>query len=154
MNGAIPPLPQYAFLVWCSVKAQRQLPSPFYSPQSLEFVCVCVCVCVCGVPLEAASFVEMDLAERYVPHVFSLSVCKVLKDGHLSQTQRLPPTYAVSRHQKASQTNHVWGQGVQEIFPPPLHPQCDLASFPIPVQQFAVSRIFFFFSVCCQDFED
>jgi len=47
MNGAIPPLPQYAFLVWCSVKAQRQLPSPFYSPQSLEFVCVCVCVCVC-----------------------------------------------------------------------------------------------------------
>jgi hypothetical protein len=25
MSGAIPPLPQYAFLAWCSVKAQGQL---------------------------------------------------------------------------------------------------------------------------------
>jgi hypothetical protein len=25
MSGAIPPLPQYAFMVWCSVKAQGQL---------------------------------------------------------------------------------------------------------------------------------
>jgi len=25
MRGAIPPLPQYAFIVWCSVKAQGQL---------------------------------------------------------------------------------------------------------------------------------
>jgi hypothetical protein len=25
MNGAIPPLPQYAFMAWCSVKAWRQL---------------------------------------------------------------------------------------------------------------------------------
>jgi hypothetical protein len=25
MNGAIPPLPQYAFMAWCSVKAQGQL---------------------------------------------------------------------------------------------------------------------------------
>jgi len=25
MRGAIPPLPQYAFMVWCSVKAQGQL---------------------------------------------------------------------------------------------------------------------------------
>jgi len=31
MSGAIPPLPQYAFMAWCSVKAQQQLylyPSP------------------------------------------------------------------------------------------------------------------------------
>jgi hypothetical protein len=25
MRGAIPPLPQYAFMAWCSVKAQGQL---------------------------------------------------------------------------------------------------------------------------------
>jgi len=25
MSGAIPPLPQYAFVTWCSVKAQGQL---------------------------------------------------------------------------------------------------------------------------------
>jgi hypothetical protein len=25
MNGAIPPLPQYAFMAWCSVEAQGQL---------------------------------------------------------------------------------------------------------------------------------
>jgi hypothetical protein len=25
MSGAIPPLPQYAFIAWCSVKAQGQL---------------------------------------------------------------------------------------------------------------------------------
>jgi hypothetical protein len=25
MSGAIPPLPQYAFMAWCSVKAQGQL---------------------------------------------------------------------------------------------------------------------------------
>jgi hypothetical protein len=25
MSGAIPPLPQYAFMVWCLVKAQGQL---------------------------------------------------------------------------------------------------------------------------------
>jgi hypothetical protein len=25
MNGAIPPLPQYAFMAWCLVKAQEQL---------------------------------------------------------------------------------------------------------------------------------
>jgi hypothetical protein len=25
MSGAIPPLPQYAFMAWCSAKAQRQL---------------------------------------------------------------------------------------------------------------------------------
>jgi hypothetical protein len=25
MNGSIPPLPQYAFMAWCSVKAQEQL---------------------------------------------------------------------------------------------------------------------------------
>jgi hypothetical protein len=25
MCGTIPPLPQYAFMAWCSVKAQRQL---------------------------------------------------------------------------------------------------------------------------------
>jgi hypothetical protein len=25
MSGAIPPLPQYVFTVWCSVKAQGQL---------------------------------------------------------------------------------------------------------------------------------
>jgi hypothetical protein len=25
MSGAIPPLPQYTFMVWCSVKAQGQL---------------------------------------------------------------------------------------------------------------------------------
>jgi hypothetical protein len=25
MSGAIPPLPQHAFMVWCSVKAQGQL---------------------------------------------------------------------------------------------------------------------------------
>jgi hypothetical protein len=34
MNGAIPPLPQFAFMAWCSVKAQRKiylLPLPFNS---------------------------------------------------------------------------------------------------------------------------
>jgi hypothetical protein len=25
MNGAVPPLPHYAFMAWCSVKAQGQL---------------------------------------------------------------------------------------------------------------------------------
>jgi hypothetical protein len=25
MSGAIPPFPQYAFMAWCSVKAQEQL---------------------------------------------------------------------------------------------------------------------------------
>jgi hypothetical protein len=25
MSGAIPPLPQYAFMAWCSAKAQGQL---------------------------------------------------------------------------------------------------------------------------------
>jgi hypothetical protein len=25
MSGAVPPLPQYAFMAWCSVKAQGQL---------------------------------------------------------------------------------------------------------------------------------
>jgi hypothetical protein len=25
MSGAVPPLPQYAFMSWCSVKAQGQL---------------------------------------------------------------------------------------------------------------------------------
>jgi len=25
MSGAVPPLPQYAFMTWCSVKAQGQL---------------------------------------------------------------------------------------------------------------------------------
>jgi hypothetical protein len=25
MSGAIPPFPQYAFMAWCSVKAQGQL---------------------------------------------------------------------------------------------------------------------------------
>jgi len=25
MSGAIPPLPQYAYMEWCSAKAQRQL---------------------------------------------------------------------------------------------------------------------------------
>jgi hypothetical protein len=25
MSGAIPPLPQYAFMAWCSAKAQEQL---------------------------------------------------------------------------------------------------------------------------------
>jgi hypothetical protein len=25
MSGAVPPFPQYAFMAWCSVKAQRQL---------------------------------------------------------------------------------------------------------------------------------
>jgi hypothetical protein len=37
MSGAIPPLPQYAFLVWCSVKAERQLYLyllPFLYPDS------------------------------------------------------------------------------------------------------------------------
>jgi hypothetical protein len=30
MSGAIPPLPQYAFMAWCSVKAQGQLYLTFY----------------------------------------------------------------------------------------------------------------------------
>jgi hypothetical protein len=37
MSGAISPLPQYAFMAWCSVKAQRQL---------YLYMRVCVCVCV------------------------------------------------------------------------------------------------------------
>jgi len=28
MGGVIPPPPQYAFMAWCSVKAQGQLPLP------------------------------------------------------------------------------------------------------------------------------
>jgi hypothetical protein len=33
MNGAIPPLPHYAFMAWCSVKAQEQL----YIELSLDY---------------------------------------------------------------------------------------------------------------------
>jgi hypothetical protein len=32
MNGAIPPLPQYSFMAWCSVKAQGQLLCSFHLP--------------------------------------------------------------------------------------------------------------------------
>jgi hypothetical protein len=35
MSGAIPPLPQYAFMAWCSVKAQGQLYLYFYSTASV-----------------------------------------------------------------------------------------------------------------------
>jgi hypothetical protein len=31
MSGAIPPLSQYAFMVWCSVQAQGQLYLYFYT---------------------------------------------------------------------------------------------------------------------------
>jgi hypothetical protein len=35
MSGAIPPLPQYALMVWCSVKSQGQLYRlPFYQPRN------------------------------------------------------------------------------------------------------------------------
>jgi len=40
MSGAMPTLPQYAFMARCSVKAQGQL-------YLYLTVCVCVCVCVC-----------------------------------------------------------------------------------------------------------
>jgi len=33
MRGAIPPLPQYAFMTWCSVEAQGQL---YFLPLSLR----------------------------------------------------------------------------------------------------------------------
>jgi hypothetical protein len=33
MSGAIHPLPQYAFIAWCSVKAQGQLYLYFYMGQ-------------------------------------------------------------------------------------------------------------------------
>jgi hypothetical protein len=32
MSGAIPPLPQYAFMVWCSVKHRATLPLPLPLP--------------------------------------------------------------------------------------------------------------------------
>jgi hypothetical protein len=35
MNGAIPPLPQYVFMAWCSVEAQGQLYLYLYQCQSL-----------------------------------------------------------------------------------------------------------------------
>jgi hypothetical protein len=28
MRGAVPPIPQYAFMAWCSVQAQTSLPLP------------------------------------------------------------------------------------------------------------------------------
>jgi hypothetical protein len=62
MSGAIPSLPQYAFMTR-SVKAQRQLYLYIYLTEELDSlrslkritvgedsfwsVCVCVCVCVC-----------------------------------------------------------------------------------------------------------
>jgi hypothetical protein len=45
MSGAIHPLPQYAFMAWCSVKAQEQLSFsmayfPFYTIQEYFIVCL------------------------------------------------------------------------------------------------------------------
>jgi len=37
MSGAIPPLPQYAFMMWCSVKAQGQL---YLLPLPLRNICI------------------------------------------------------------------------------------------------------------------
>jgi hypothetical protein len=40
MSGAIPPLPQYALMAWCSVKAQGQLyllPLPVYAVEQPSF---------------------------------------------------------------------------------------------------------------------
>jgi hypothetical protein len=38
MSGAIPPLPQYAFMAWCSVEAQGQLYLLLYCPQVFKIV--------------------------------------------------------------------------------------------------------------------
>jgi hypothetical protein len=37
MSGTIPPFPQYAFMAWCSVKAQGQLYLTFYQPGGLFY---------------------------------------------------------------------------------------------------------------------
>jgi hypothetical protein len=37
MSGAIPPLPQYAFMAWCLVKAQRQLYLLPLEPQNAQY---------------------------------------------------------------------------------------------------------------------
>jgi hypothetical protein len=38
MSGAVPPLPQYAFMAWCSVKAQEQLYLSPLSSQITDFI--------------------------------------------------------------------------------------------------------------------
>jgi len=43
MSGAILSLPQYTFMVWCSVEAQGQL--YIFCMKDEKYICVCVCVC-------------------------------------------------------------------------------------------------------------
>jgi hypothetical protein len=39
MSGAIPPLPQYAFMVWCSVKGQGQVYLYLYNTEVMNVCC-------------------------------------------------------------------------------------------------------------------
>jgi hypothetical protein len=37
MSGAIPPLPQYAFMAWCSVKAQAEKETAHEKIQKIQY---------------------------------------------------------------------------------------------------------------------
>jgi hypothetical protein len=38
MGGAAPPLPQYAFMAWCSVRGNTGTTLPFYFMQAMKFI--------------------------------------------------------------------------------------------------------------------
>jgi hypothetical protein len=66
MCGAIPPLPQYAFMAWCSVKAQGQL-------HLYKFYIACTSVEMCT-PVEYRYSFKCVIDNVAVPHLPSSSI--------------------------------------------------------------------------------
>jgi hypothetical protein len=97
MSGAIPPLPQYAFMAWCSFKAQRQihflpLPFAFHSLKrwmndvglfvSILFIFSCS-VCPAVVSVRFHCFLEVT--NIYPTFRNYVGVSKSFRTGHLER---------------------------------------------------------------------
>jgi hypothetical protein len=77
MSGAIPPLPEYASMAWCSVKAQGQLYIYLYSLLCPWYVYKCVIhaniFLTCSAQIDSHSHKEMFslLVSRYLVELLS-----------------------------------------------------------------------------------
>jgi hypothetical protein len=78
MRGDIPPLPQYVFMAWCSVKAQGQLyllPF-FYCTADMHFNCYLSVIFrneICGVVPMEQLIVKLHLHNTYVHAIERIS---------------------------------------------------------------------------------
>jgi len=125
MSGAIPPLPQYAFVAWCSGKAQGQL---YLYQSEKQLSCACV---------RTLSYSFCNYKVRPICNLTWLTTHKLSYSGHLPCSRHFTHTHAVVRQNFGSlrqkyarykegfylgavtfwstkrESGQIWGEGVE-----------------------------------------